>query len=779
MLRKAMLVGTLLASATAAHAQTARTSVSDDNASQIVGDIVVTAQRRSEPSQNVPIALTALSSDQLQRRGITQTLDLIRAVPNLQGSTNTGIGSANTYFLRGLGNVESIATFDPPVGTYVDDVYISRQNANNFAFFDVDRIEVLRGPQGTLFGRNTTGGAINVVLKAPAKEVGGFAEAGYGRFNRVELRASLDLPVTENILTKISGYYLDDNGYVFDTATRERLNDERGYGVRGAVRFTPTQSVTWDVSADYIDAEGLNVINRQAAGGRTAQTGFSRSTSSSPFVFAPGATPFVKGRKAFFGQNNIAQTLSLTSHVRWDVGGATIEAITGWRDLRQRYGADFADGDLATFFAIPNYPTQSYATGGFTVLNDGRHRQFSQEFKVNGAIANDRLKYVAGVFYLQERNRTDFADVLTSSIPLAPGLPPGFPVLSADRILHNNVFSKAAYVQADLALMERITLTAGIRYTDDRKTIGLVDQRDATPFIDPATRLTTANLVANGIPTELISRVWTPRFAINYRPSNNVLLFASATRGFKSGGWSARATEAATVLPFFPEKVWSYEAGIKSDLLGRRLRVNANYFHLDVDDFQVPSSFASSTGPVLVTRNFAGLRNDGVELEVTAVPITGLNLFGNIGVQRARLVDIVPAILAQQAACKSGQTAQCGQGIVTVSGSIAEPTRSPRFTFSGGFDYRLALGGSGLSLVPAASANYAERNPIDTANTVFQQSHWIVDASVALQGADRRWSLSAECRNCFGEVFPTSIIPPAPVYLNPPARWMVRARYNF
>ena len=164
-----------------------------------IADIVVTAQRRAENVQDVPIAISAFSAEQLEAQGVGNTLQLGQYVPNLVAQNNTGIGSANAYFLRGLGSTETIATFDPPVGTYVDDVYLSRQNANNLALFDVERIEVLRGPQGTLFGRNTTGGAINVIMAQPGDSFGGFAEIGYGRFSKTLARGSVDLPLADTL----------------------------------------------------------------------------------------------------------------------------------------------------------------------------------------------------------------------------------------------------------------------------------------------------------------------------------------------------------------------------------------------------------------------------------------------------------------------------------------------------------------------------------------------------------------------------------------------------
>src|SRR6185369_9043226 len=191
-----------------------------------VEQIIVTAQRRRERAQDVPIAISVFSGEQLQARGVTNALQLGQYVPNLVAQNNTGIGSANAYFLRGLGSTETIATFDPPVGTYVDDIYLSRQNANNLALFDVARVEVLRGPQGTLFGRNTTGGAINVIMRDPGKDFGGYAELGFGKYGKKLARASVDIPFSSQFAVKLTGYWQDDKGYVKNITTGQRLNDD-------------------------------------------------------------------------------------------------------------------------------------------------------------------------------------------------------------------------------------------------------------------------------------------------------------------------------------------------------------------------------------------------------------------------------------------------------------------------------------------------------------------------------------------------------------------------
>ncbi len=232
--------------------------------SGLMDDVLVTAQRREEVAQDVPLAITAYTADQLERLQVTETLDMTKLVPNFIGHNNTGLGSANTYSIRGLNNTETIATFDPPVGSYVDDIYVTRQNANNFTLFDVDRIEVLRGPQGTLFGRNTTGGAVRVILKKPQEELGGYVSGAYGEFSRVELKGSVDLPVTQNFLTKVSAYYIEDDGYSANQTTGEDINAQKGFGVRGHALWNITDALTWDVAVDVMQDDHINVLNVQA-----------------------------------------------------------------------------------------------------------------------------------------------------------------------------------------------------------------------------------------------------------------------------------------------------------------------------------------------------------------------------------------------------------------------------------------------------------------------------------------------------------------------------------
>lgn len=828
-------LGVVLASpalAQSAPAQPAPAAQADDGQ---LSDIIVTAQRRKESVQDVPIAISAFSADQLRAQGVASTLDIGQFVPNMIAQNNTGIGSANAYFLRGLGNTESIATFDPPVGTYVDDVYLSRQNANNLNLFDVERVEVLRGPQGTLFGRNTTGGAVNVILREPGKTFGGYAEIGYGAYNKKLARGSVDVPIADSFQIKVSGYWQDDDGYVYNSVTRQRLNDDDGWGVRLGIHGDLAPNVRWNASYAYIEADGENILNFRCdpnrptvCNGRFSATGVSE---------VPGAANFaaigVTGRKAGYGLGNRTATNLVTSNLAIDIADDhTLTFITGFVNQTQQYALDFFDGRNGQNVTNPNPPVLGFARGGFTILNDGKVDQFSEEVKLNGKIGT-LVDYVAGLYYLKENNTTDFADVFANE------------TLSGDRRLKNSTSAVAGYAQADVHVTSALTLTAGLRYTDEIKRIHFEDALAtcavATP---PATCLFDQNftVAANGttipaavaIPLRLQTKQWTPRFALNYNLNSDILLYVSATRGFKSGGWNARGTTPSGVLPFDPEKVWSYEAGVKSEFFDRRLRANINVYREDVSDLQTLSGIVNpTTGAIsFVTRNFADYRNTGVEAEFTLIPTRGLNLFANVGYQNDKYIINrnapafdkygVQSVAAQQAACKAqlaagqvpGTTSTprvvprnnapaCAAGIINAQGNISTPVRTPDWTLSLGGSYDAKLG-EGLSLVPSIAASYHTDQEVGTANlSVYtgnitgpngtfannpnggtlvigslSRAAWLVNAGLALNGGDRKWQLSVNCTNCFDTAFTQSALVNT-TYFNAPRMWTVRARYNF
>jgi iron complex outermembrane recepter protein len=829
--------------------------------------VVVTAQRREEKVQDVPIAISAFSSAELERRNVNDALALTQYVPNLVATNNTGLSTANTYYIRGVGDGESLASKDPPVGTYIDDIYFSRQSANNFAYFDVDRIEVLRGPQGTLFGRNTTGGAVNVFLKKPGTIFKGYVEGGYGTYDQVSFRAGVDVPLSPKFLTKLSAYYADDSGYVKNTTTGETLNDETGYGGRLGIRALPTDTIKWDAFATYMHAAGSNLVNLQCdpanstdCGQRFATTGLRKDNN--------GATqyPFINIQPAN-GKGNLplgneTDTYIVGSNFQFDFGTTTVNLISGYVDTRQQYNLDFFDGRAApgyTFVADPvtglptafNIPALNNVSsggivrgrpGGFAIAADTKSTQFTQEVKFTGSLFNGFLDYVAGAFYLSEDNYSDFADISTGTGPAAaPPANPYAATLLADRILRNSTESWAVYSQVDLNLTSKIKATAGVRFTDESKEYNFSDNRPAcqvSPLpvtcIDNANFVSVDNDVNPATPSITIPRtqeiqVWTPRFAINYKPNEDILLFASATRGFKSGGQSARSTAVRFLLPFDAERVWSYEVGTRTEWFDRRLRLNLTVFLAQTEDLQGGSAFVTTnltTGAQtlsFVTRNFAGFENKGLEFDIIAAPIPGLNLSLSGGYQDAEYVidpnrtDFYGTLstAAQQNECLAalggraslrGDTrsaiaraqSSCGNGVVTPTGAIAEPIRTPKWTISGGISYDIPVGNLG-ELTPSLHFAYASDHEVGSANVSiwrnasgvlnaardgefvtgsFSEAHVLINGSVTFRSSDELLTVSLSCSNCLNEAFSQASLSNF-TYLNQPATWMLKARRSF
>jgi len=811
-----------LAIASAAGTATAAPDPQGSEASgSLLDEIVVTAQRREERVQDVPIAISAFSADQLEQLNVTETLDMVKLIPNLLGFNNTGLGTANGYYLRGIGNTESIATFDPPVGTYVDDVFLSRQNANNLGLFDVERIEVLRGPQGTLFGRNTTGGAMNVILRAPGEEMGGYVEAGFGEYNQRSFRGTIDLPVSDTVLTKLSVYSIKDDGYVSNPITGEdNINAADTMGVRGSMRVLVSDEVTWDLAAQYSKDEGLNILNfargtgsayrggavanglvsipaggpqvalvpqragltPTSSGAQSVEARCSGTITSDRFTctgLRQTGTPLanlISGDKRFYNLGNEVESTMITSNIKWQSSVGEFSFITGYVDMSQKFAIDFFNGTAVKTAAGGTQATNP--VGGFVIANDGEHTQFSQEIKLTGEIG-EGTRYVAGMYFFDEKNVTDFADLFSLS--------PTFTLVLEDRILNNRADAMAVYTQWDFTPFEKATLTLGGRYTDETKKVGFT--ANAAPGIaaapTAATRVNTANLIAAGIPLELNTAIFTPRIAFKYDVSDDMNVFASATRGFKSGGWNARGTAPVANQPFAPETVWSYEFGLRSEWLDRTLRLNLTGFILDVEDLQTPSAFVAPNGAIsFITRNFAGMKNSGIEAELIYAPTENLNLFLFAGSQDAKYQDVAASIIAQQASCKAfiagsgGRAGDCNAGIINPSGEFAEPVRAPD-TLALGASYSLNIG-ENLRLTPNVLWAYTGDNNVATSGTPsgLVAAYDTLDAGITLENASAGWRIQANCRNCTDEIQVVSVLSDL-AYIQAPRSWNVTFKYDF
>lgn len=662
------------------------------------------ARQRVEAVQAAPLSVTPIAPDDFRLRGDGTARPVLNTMPNTRAIRAPGPGGATGLYIRGLGSAETLGGIEPAATTFVDGIALPH-GANDFGLFDIARIDVVRGSQGMIFGRNTSAGAVDVTLARPGDTIAGYAEGGYGQYGRALVRGSIDIPATPGIAVKLSGYYDDARGVARNTTTGERVNDRDRAGLRGALRLKLSETLSWNLAAVYLRDSGENGPDTD---GRVAATGLRRDTATlattSPFV------GLVTGTKATRGLGSRTETQFYTSHLDLDLGGATLSSITGFVDTTQRFTLDFG-----------NAPSR---TGGNVVLSDERRDRFAQELRLAGTLGEGRFDYVAGAAYLDDSGTTDVAEVTT------PG------GVRADRTLRDKTRSTAGYVQLGFALTPALRLGGGVRYTDEDRNFAVVDNRaacQATPR--PATCLGATLRTSDG--------VWTPHASLSLSASEAVTLYASATRGYRSGGWNARATVPNVLLPYAPERAWTYEAGIRTRFLDDRVSVALTGFWLDASHAQAVDAFAQ-------VRDGGKFRSRGAEVEVAAVPLRGLILTGSAGYQYA--------------AYRSG-------GL--------RPVYAPELTASLGATYEYALPPrSGALIVPSVMARY--RSAFDTVGFGAPRtaSSVIVDGGLAVKTDDGNWTLGVECLNCLDEAVVESRIGGVAI-LNGPRAWLVRARRVF
>ena len=681
-----------------------------------LGTVMVTAERRQVSLQDAPVPVTAFTEQVISDLNLNDTLELAQYVPSMIASHNAGLASANSYWIRGLGNSQSVATFDPPVGSYVDEIYIARQNANNYAFLDTERVEVLRGPQGTLFGRNTTGGAVNVIMAKPADEFGGKFEVSAGSYDRYLVKGSVDLPVSDTVLTKVSGYYLKDDGFLENKATGDMLNGAENYGMRGDVRLLPTDRITVDLAVEYFSDTGtyLGVVGLPEPSSKfetTTTPDFYNTYNGLPKTDCDGdVVDILLTEEA--GNCALTETFGLNGKVSFEATDTgTLELIFGRRSFEQGYINQYSGSSMNPY-------------AGFMLADQTNNDQESYELKWDDSFLDGRLRYVAGVFYLDESTDYD-TNGFSGNASVDPT---GYVFLSSNRFTHD-VETAAFYLQGDYDVIDKWTLTLGARYTYEKKNLAFF----GSGYVD-GMGFTTADLVAEGIPTELDEYRITPRVALTYSPTDDLMFFASATNGFKSGGWNGNAPAPNRVLPFEPEDTWSYELGAKTELLNRRLRLNGNLYYIETENLQITSGviLPGESAIVSLARNAGRLEAKGFEFETAYVFNNNLSGFLNGAIMDAEYASVV-------------QTPGVPDNLqVTTS---TEPVRTPDFQLAGGITYDQPVDMLGGSIRSTLAYRHNEPYYVSTLNTSRAPEENFVDLSVGYVHESGEWGLEVRGTN--------------------------------
>ncbi len=616
-----LLVGSSLAvlmMAGGARAEQATTTAAAPSA-DAVQEVVVTAQKRSENLQAVPIAVTAITAEALKNKRVDNLLGLSGLAPALQIKTDDNAANPR-IFIRGVGVNDFNPSSASAVGIYVDGVYIASPLAQLASFYDLQQVEVLRGPQGTLYGRNTTGGAINVTTHRPSDHFEGDVSFEYGRFNEVNIQGGVGGPlVADKLLFRLSGLYARDDGYTLDRTTGQHGNNQDRFGVRGTLEFKPTSHFTDDLTINVNQSSGGSILayNRSlVAQTPQASLPFDPSLGYSPcrpeyytsgqctnvLGYANASSNLYAGDYSFLGKDTV-KLFGVSNTINYDFGPATLVSVTSYQRAARN---DQEETDASPFPLI----TASYVALQKTV---------SQELRLQSN-GHTRLRYVAGLYYAHDDlSNSSYYDILRAARNPTPGNPTGVDLANSIGVfgwpLTQATDSYAIFGQVDYDVTDRLTLTGGLRYSADRKKFHYVSEAEfgAIPIFTFNGAKTFASVSG--------------RIGLQYKVTDDANVYFTYNRGTKSGGFfSGQTTEPADLGPYRDENVNAYEVGAKTEFFDHRLRANFSAFYYDYKDLQVYTAVQRNQITVQLFTNASAARMYGVEAELQARPMRGLDL---------------------------------------------------------------------------------------------------------------------------------------------------------
>ena len=718
--------------------------------SALLEEVVVTAQRRAESVQDVPIAINAFSEEQLKAVGIDSTLDLQLKVPGLHLEPLAGHGFA---YVRGVGTDTLTPGLEPTTAVHIDGVYLPRLTSIINDFYDPERVEVIKGPQGTLFGRNATGGVIHFLSRKPENELGGYIDVGGGNEGTVRVEGALNAPISERAALRIAGLFHDNNGYTDNSYTGKGEDTTDVKSIRTQLLFQATDDVSIRLFGDYTDDQSS----------RGTASHVSPPLTDNPYVAFSGGTvlPDIRDTYRDVTANNETEAWGIGAEITWNLGNVEIKSLTSYREDENRYQVDF---DLTEINA-----------GGF---NDPitESEFFQQEFQMSST-GDGPLNWVIGAFLFDDEALHDYPFPFSfGQFVTGPTVGGTYDTVFIHGFSNLDTFAWALFGQASYRLNDHLRAHVGIRYSDEEKEIDF----ESYSFLPISPALTGPEYVAgrpapSGMPAvtyqdETDSDSVTPRFGIDFILNENVMFYFGATRGFKSGGYN-------TVLfgpvpeAVKPETIWSFEGGFKSTLADGKLRLNASAFYYDYKDIHQNVDLADNAQGYANVRNAGDAEVFGIEADMVFALTDRFVVDGMFSYLDTELKDLMaPDLNVPQ----NPSIDQTGNPL----------PRAPEFTVGFGAAYTMPIQPGEVTLRGDYYYMDDERywsvfkDPLNSGD-----SYTRVNARLQFDHNSGKWSIAAYARNMFDEDaesngFRSTTFGNLRTY-QPPRTWGVNVRYNF
>ncbi|HEV2599179.1 TonB-dependent receptor [Sphingopyxis sp.] len=732
-------------------------------------EIIVSARRRDESAQDVPIALSVVGAAQLEQTGNYTLTQIQQIVPSLQvfsfNPRNTNIN------IRGLGSNVALTNdgLENGVGFYVDNVYFGRVGQSQFDLVDLQQIEVLRGPQGTLFGKNTTSGAINISSRKPSFDPEFSGEASVGDYGYYQLRASASGALVDDLLAvRVSGSVTERRGFLYNDTQNERAQDYSNWSVRGQLLFTPTADLEVRIIGDFARQKQNHVLNIFAGYFGTYENGaaipnsFAERAARFPGYSFPTIDPFARRGEADSHYQSNMDGYGVSGQVDWDIGSVKLTSITAyrWWDWNPAN-----DGDSTSLPVITK------------AQQANRQRQFSQEIRL-ASDSDGPIDYVAGAYYFWQVIRGKGASAYgpaaalwnrpaTSPLPLAAweAALDGF---EANSTSDPRTRSYALFGQLDWKFTDRLTLTAGLRYTHEKKSGSFTQVHVAG--IDLSTLPALLAAQAAGIraqfnPVTSYSTGFTDNSlsglaTLSWQFSDDALAYATYSRGNKSGGLNLTNLPAGLrpedVAAVAPEKVDSYELGIKSEWFDKKVTLNVAGYWTEIRDYQtaITEQVQNSVNVRQYIANIPGVRSRGVEGDLSFAPSERASFYASVAYADTTYSDYPNAPQAPERLNISGIQDLTGEQLPGV----------PKFTYTLGGDVSAPLGNlGGRDLSLYAHADYSHRSSFNTSssNSIYADvpAYGIANARIGFRTDDGLFDLSIWARNLFDKDYFQTLSP--------------------